>query len=232
MRGLDSRRERGYPSCGGGEMNNKKVFLRIGLGAVVLIPLLAFGQRKGDERKPPILQKDFLDELVKQLELNAEQKKKVGAVLGDARPRVLKSWKKLHRLKKKMEAARKEFKTTLGEASENIRGQLTLEQKLRFDEIRIRQQMRQRKHRGRRRGPRGIDFDLNDLPEEMRDRLRRGRGPPEMWQEHGRDRELPLELRKHIEKRRLRREQMPDGSQRDVPPPSEWHDQRREFSDD
>ncbi len=215
-------------------MKNKKGFLYIGFGAVVLIPLLVFGQRKGDERKPALLQEKFLDELSEQLKLNAKQKKKVGSVLGSVRPRVLKSWKKLQRLKKEMAAVQQDFKIIMGEASEKIRGQLTLEQKLRFDEIRIRQQMRQRKRRGRRRGLRGIDFDPDDLPEEMRDRMRRGdrRGPPEMWQERGGDRELPLELRKHIEKRRMRRERMPEGSQRDVPPPGEWHDQHREFFND
>lgn len=213
-------------------MKNRKGFFRAGLGAVALIPLIAFGQRGGGEGKPPILQEKFLDELGEQLKLNAKQKKEVGAVLDDVRPRVLKSWKKLHRLKKKMETVQREFKTVMGEASENIRGRLTLEQKLRFDEIRIRKRMRQRKRRGR--GPKGIDFDPDDFPEEMRDRIRRvgQRGPPEMWWERGGDRELPSELREHIEKRRIRREQMPDGSQRDVPPPEKWHDQHREFFND
>ncbi|MEE8425485.1 MAG: hypothetical protein V3S11_06630, partial [Elusimicrobiota bacterium] len=139
-------------------MKNLKGLFRIGLVAVALIPLIAFGRQGGGEGKPPILQEKFLDELGEQLKLNAQQKKEVGAVLDDVRPRVRKSWKKLQRLKKKMEAVQREFKMVVGEAGEKIRGQLTLEQKLRLDEIRIRQRMRQRKRRGRRRGPRGIDF--------------------------------------------------------------------------
>jgi len=74
---------------------------------------------------------------------------------------------------------------------------------------------------------RGIDMDPGDLPEEMRDRMRGRRDfPPEMWRkgESGGREELPPAIRERIRERMERRREQGEGSQRDVPPPEDWHD--------
>lgn len=170
-----------------------------------------------EEQGPPELQERYLERLNTELQLKPEQKGKIEGILKERTPAMKGKWGELQRLRKRMESLGKEMQTLMLETQEKVREQLTLEQRARFDELKLRQRRRME-----RRGPGGRPgMDPQELPPGMRERIERGempqRFPPERWEEgegmpHRRG--LPPEIREHIERRRERR----------LPPPGEWDD--------
>ncbi len=207
--------------------------------AGALICSLALGAAAGEggeSEDSPLRQERFLEQLDKHLDLKDDQKKKIEAVLKKSADRDKKKIAEMKKLKKRMRELGNELKRSGQETRENIREELSLDQKEMFD-VMMQEMKRHRGRRGKRgRGEkrmRGVDIDPSEIPSELRERME-GRDPqrfpPEMRHRGGGGRDtLPPEMRERIEKlKEMRRRQGP-GSQRDVPPPDQWDDRPSPF---
>lgn len=207
------------------------------------------GEGAEREEGPPMLQEKYLEQLDRQLQLKDDQKKKIESVLKDSGPKLKKDWEELRKQREEMKKRAEEAQKRMREMQESIRAVLDDEQRERFDEMRMRQKHRMERGGGRRGkgrgGPRGVEMDPEDIPPEIREKMKRGdmwgpgempeRFPPERWEEGEgmpNRRGMPPEIKEHIERRTRERRRQEPGNQRDLPPTEEWNDQRRVPGDD
>lgn len=134
----------------------------------------------------------FAEGLTKGLELDAKQSEKVKALFKESQERSKSKRAEMKALQEKMKGLHKEMMSEMRRLEEGIRGELTLEQKDRFDMMRLRRrggrgggggggereerrEMRERREGGGPgKGRRSPDLDDDDGPR---------RFPPEMWHE-------------------------------------------------
>lgn len=148
---------------------------------------------------PPILHENFVKELEEGLKLSDKQKPKVRQAVESARPKIKERWERVRRLQEDMKKEHEALRREMQEALEKIRSELDLDQKEKFDRMKMR-------------------------PHGAREKLRKkmmeqgpGEFPPERWHEPGTaGKELPPQIREHIE-RRMR-------SKNEAPPSGEWDD--------
>jgi hypothetical protein len=214
-------------------MKGKAAVFTVVCAALAIAPALVLSEEEPGES--PMRGERFLERLTDALELKGAQKEKIQKIVEKAQSKDEKKVAELKKLRKRMQALGKELKRANQVMREAIREQLDLDQKERFDAMM--QEMRRGRGRGRRGGQRrmrGIDVNPDELPPEMRDRMRGGgrQFPPEMWHPGGREdrgrEDLPPEIRERIRERMEMRRRQGEGVQRDVPPPEEWHDRQGE----
>lgn len=146
---------------------------------------------EGEEAREQSPEK-FAEGLTKGLELDAKQSEKVKALYRESQGRSKAKRTEMKALQEKLHALRKEMMSETRRLEEQIRGELTLEQKDKFDMMRLRRrggrgggegrEERREKRFERRQGWEGGEggpgrrtpFDEDDGPR---------RFPPEMWQE-------------------------------------------------
>lgn len=163
----------------------------------------------GEEPSP----ERMLKHLTEALQLDDKQKAKVAAAMEESASRSKAKRAEMKSLHEKMRAVAKEVQEEERRLQEKIREQLTLEQKDRFDAMRLRQ----------RRGPGeggGGGEEREERREFRRERFRRGGGeeggepgfpgggekgpghfPPEMWHEHRQPGAPPTERNKRMDPR-------------------------------
>jgi len=211
--------------------------LRLLAFCAVLAPVCAWSELEKDSRPgPEALSEEYAGHLDEVLGLDAGQRKAIDAILEKARPEVGKQVDEIRGVEKKLEGLREQAEKSLRALHERIREKLNDEQKEKFDRMRL-------EARGSwtfpREGPgmRGIEYDPDELPPEVLDRLRHRLKPdvyplkpemfpPERWapsKDMPEGKDLPPELRQHIE-RRLKERGPAEGMQKDVPPPGQWND--------
>lgn len=176
----------------------------------------------------PLRQERFLERLDQALKLDDKQKETIGKIIEKTTARDKSKIAELQALRKKMKALAQDLHRSNQESREAIRDALNLDQKEKFDAL-MQRMKRGGGSRGGERRMRGIDMDPDDIPPQMREKMRQGQRdfPPEMWHpgQEGRQ-DLPPEIRERIRERMERRREQGEGSQRDLPPPDEWHDRR------
>ena len=119
------------------------------LSLCLFLALPAFAHDKDHEEGPPgkgheeggipeFAPKTMLDHLERELMLDAKQRDKVKAILDDGDAAVKSKREEMEALAKKMETLHKEMSGHQRQVEEKVRETLTLEQKERFDEMRMR----------------------------------------------------------------------------------------------
>ncbi|TPW20450.1 MAG: hypothetical protein FD126_1670 [Elusimicrobia bacterium] len=146
------------------------------------------GKEKGTEQ--------FLDGLTESLDLNASQAEKVKVLTKDYFDRTKAKTEEAKALREKLTALEKDLSEQTRRLEEAVRGELTFEQKDRFDMLRIHRRQPPREMREmremrekrmermmERRGGGGGKGGSRGGPPDMDDEGGPGRFPPEMWHE-------------------------------------------------
>lgn len=146
----------------------------------------------GSEREGPREQtpEKFAEGLTKGLELDAKQAEKVKSLFKDSQERSKAKRADMKALMEKMQGLKKELMEEHRRLEEKIREELTLEQKERFDMMRL---------KGRRMGAPGERREMREERRKMRFERREGEGPGRggkrmEWEEEDGPRRFPPEM--------------------------------------
>lgn len=144
-------------------------------------------EREGPQEQSP---EKFAEGLTKGLELDAKQAEKVKSLFKDSQERSKAKRAEMKALQEKMKGLHKELMEEHRRLEERIREELTLEQKERFDMMRL---------KGRRMGGPGERREMREERRKIRFERREGEGPGRggrrmEWEEEDAPRRFPPEM--------------------------------------